>query len=213
MPEKRSKEIKNLSPVLCINAHPDDESFGFGGIISRLTMMKRPLYIASLTSGEAGQSAIPLMLDLLTTRKVEFGLATSELGVSLEKTFIGSLPDGELANNKKEVEEEILDIYKRFQPGLILTMHPKSTSHPDHIVVAQTILHLKENGILNNTQIMLQYLPNKFTPTADDITVQIPIGDFMEKKKSAIRKHQTQNEDVERIVPALLPYEYFLLIK
>jgi len=212
MPEKQRKEIKNLSPVLCINAHPDDESFGFGGTISKFAGMKRPLYIVSLTSGEAGQSAIPLTNDLSTTRKVEFGLAVSELGIPSEKTFIGSLPDGKLADDPKEVEEVILKMYKRFQPGLILTMHPQSTSHPDHVIVAQTILQFKESGVLQNTQIMLQYLPDKFTPATDDITIQIPIGDFIEQKKAAIRRHQTQGKDVKRIIPALLPYEYFLLI-
>ncbi len=213
MPERQKKEIKNLSPVLCINAHPDDESFGFGGTISKLAMMKRPLYIASLTSGEAGQSAIPITGDLSTTRKAEFELAVTELGISSKRAFIGSLPDGKLADYPKEVEGEILKIYKRFLPGLILTMHPKSTSHPDHVIVAQTILNLKESGYFPNVQIMLQYLPNKFEPDTDDITIQIPIGDFIKQKKAAIRRHQTQNRDAERIIPTLLPYEYFLLIK
>lgn len=213
MLERQKNEIKNLSPVICINAHPDDESFGFGGVISKLVKIKRPLYIASLTGGEAGQSSIPFTGDLSIIRKAELMSATSELGLMPENVFIGSLPDGKLVDCKGEVKLIVLDLIKRYQPGLILTMHPGSTSHSDHIAIAQTILDLKESGQIENIHLMLQYLPNKFTPNINDITVKIPIGEFLEQKKSAIKKHQTQYSDAERIIPTLLPYEHFLLIK
>jgi len=206
-------EIEDLSPVLCINAHPDDESFGFGGIISKLARIKRPIYIVSLTHGEAGHSSIPLIGDLATIRKTELILAASKLGLTPEKIIVESLPDGKLADHREVVESVIVDLVKKHQPGLILTMHPNSTSHSDHIVVAEVILALKNLGQLKNTRIMLQYLPNKFTPSQNDVVIRTSIKDFLEQKILAIKEHKTQGKDAERIIPKLLQEEFFLLIR
>ncbi|VVA44002.1 conserved hypothetical protein [Candidatus Roizmanbacteria bacterium] len=212
MSERRKLENRK-SPVLCINAHPDDESFGFGGIMSKFIQIKRPAYIASLTAGDAGQSAIPLVKSLSEIRRDEVFSATSTLGFSPDQIYVGSLPDGRLNEYPDEVINLTRSLFDKFKPGLILTMHPQSTSHPDHIAVAQAVLELKQKGELSNSSVLLQYLPGKYIPTPDEIITVLPIQKFLKKKIEAIKQHQTQKLDADRIIPKLLHSEHFVYIR
>ncbi len=208
------RRLYKPTPVLVVNAHPDDESFGFGGTIAKFTQIKRPLVVASLTSGEKGQTAIDLYTHTLdVVRRHEFAEAATLLGLTPDQQWIGTLPDGGLSLIPTQVKMSIEDLVRRIQPGLIMTMHPASTSHPDHIAVAHAVLELKKTKTLRSSAIMLQYLPHKMEPSPDDYHIVVPTHeDLMTKKINAIMAHATQRADAEKIVPKLLPEEHFIYI-
>ncbi|MEV0743266.1 PIG-L deacetylase family protein [Streptomyces sp. NPDC050549] len=85
----------DLHRVLAVVAHPDDESFGLGGLLALLSARGVPTTVLCLTHGEASTlHAGPG--DLRTLRADELACAARELGV--ERVELAAYPDGELAS-------------------------------------------------------------------------------------------------------------------
>jgi LmbE family N-acetylglucosaminyl deacetylase len=84
----------DLRRVLAVVAHPDDESFGLGGLLALLFARGVPTTVLCLTHGEASTlHAGPG--ELRTLRADELACAARELGV--ERVELAAYPDGALA--------------------------------------------------------------------------------------------------------------------
>ncbi len=80
--------------VVVVCAHPDDESFGLGAVISTFTEHQTIVDLACLTHGEASTlGADERTLGHLRT--VELAAATQELGI--RRVEVAAYPDGSLA--------------------------------------------------------------------------------------------------------------------
>jgi N-acetylglucosamine malate deacetylase 2 len=119
---------RRVRSALAVVAHPDDESFGLGGVLRWLAGLDVETRVLCLTHGEA--STLGHAEDLAATRSAELACAAAALGVSHVRLL--DLPDGSLAgvadNDVDPVVEANLgssDLVIVFEPGGV-------TGHPDH---------------------------------------------------------------------------------
>jgi len=123
--------LPGWAKVLVVVAHPDDESFGLGAIISQLTAAGAAAHILCYTHGESS------MLnengaDLDTEREAELRHASTELAAA-SVTLLG-YPDGCLAATPLgELAAYVTHLIARHQPeGLLVFDDTGVTGHPDH---------------------------------------------------------------------------------
>src|SRR5438309_2138088 len=121
----RMKDPKQLR-LMCVVAHPDDESLGMGGALAKYAAEGIKTYIVMGTKGERGRSGSkePLTLEAVgRLRAAELGAAADELGVR-EISFLGYY-DGELDQaNPSEAIGKIVDQLRRVKPHVVVTFAP-----------------------------------------------------------------------------------------
>jgi N-acetylglucosamine malate deacetylase 2 len=117
--------------VLVVIAHPDDESFGLGAIISQMTATGAAVHIVCYTHGEAS-TLNENRADLDTEREAELRHASTELAAA-SVTVLG-YPDGRLAATALgELAAHVTHLIARHQPeGLLVFDDTGITGHPDH---------------------------------------------------------------------------------
>src|SRR3990172_424641 len=112
-------ELPGVQRVLCIFAHPDDESYVIGGTIAKLASEGAMVTLVTAANGDKGQKGphTPESMAALTrTRAAELHRACAVLGVSsLEMLGFG---DGELAGVRKQLVASALSAMRRHRPEL-----------------------------------------------------------------------------------------------
>ena len=124
--------------LLAIFAHPDDETFGCGGLLALFSRAGGVTAAISATRGEKGKSHLETPMtpeELAQLRAEELKNAAKILGVSRVETF--AYPDGGLdEQSEDEVVEKLLTVIKEFSSYAILTFGPDGGSgHRDHIAI------------------------------------------------------------------------------
>ena len=117
--------------VLAVVAHPDDESFGLGAIIDRMTSGGAAVHVLCYTRGEAS-TLNQTGADLTRQRARELRQAGAALGVSTVALL--DYPDGRLAAVPPgELAAHITGLAARYHPsGLLVFDDTGITGHPDH---------------------------------------------------------------------------------
>src|SRR5947209_4821576 len=126
--------------LMCVPAHPDDESLGMGGALAKYVAGGVETYVVTATKGERGRSGSkePLTLEAVgRLRDSELRAAAAELGVR-EVNLLGYC-DGELDRaNPTEAIGRIVAQLRRVKPHVVLTFAPDGAySHPDHVAICQ----------------------------------------------------------------------------
>jgi LmbE family N-acetylglucosaminyl deacetylase len=126
--------------LMCVLAHPDDESLGMGGALAKYAAEGVETYVVTATKGERGRSGSkePLTLEAVgDIRDAELQAAASVLGVR-DVSFLGYC-DGALDRaNPTEAIGRIVAQLRRVKPQVVLTFAPDGAyGHPDHIAVCQ----------------------------------------------------------------------------
>jgi LmbE family N-acetylglucosaminyl deacetylase len=127
--------------LLCITAHPDDESLGMGGALAKYAAEGIATYLLTATRGERGWAgaahAYPGLAALGSMRERELREAAAILGLR-RVDFLG-YTDGDLdLANAEEVIAGIVAHLRRVRPHVVITFGPDgSTGHPDHIAISQ----------------------------------------------------------------------------
>ncbi len=125
--------------LMVVFPHPDDESVMAGGLIQRASRLGFQVSVVCLTCGEKGQNFSGVKdQSLAGIRSGEFGQAVEALGV--KEAYLWNYCDGNLSVDVswKETLKQHVDDWK---PGLIVSYDEFGvTGHPDHRVVAETIL-------------------------------------------------------------------------
>ncbi len=127
--------------LLCVLAHPDDESLGTGGTLAKCSAEGIETFVVPATRGERGrfgdgvESPGPEVVG--RTREAELRAAANELGVR-EVTVLG-YPDGGLELvNRAEVVQAVAGHIARIRPHVVITFGPDGAyGHPDHIAISQ----------------------------------------------------------------------------
>lgn len=120
--------------VLAVVAHPDDESFGLGALLSEAAGAGSRVGVLCLTHGEAS-TLHGVEGDLAAIREEELQQAAKRLGACWVRCL--GRPDGGLAAQERELTDEVLAAMQVFSPDLLLTFDNTGiTGHPDHIAVA-----------------------------------------------------------------------------
>jgi len=127
--------------LMCILAHPDDESLGTGGILARYGAEGVETYLITATRGERGwmgeEKDDPGLEALGQLRTAELEAATRILGVR-ELIFLDYI-DGDLDRAKAaEAIGKIVTHVRRLRPHVVVTFDPFGAyGHPDHIAICQ----------------------------------------------------------------------------
>lgn len=127
--------------LLCVLAHPDDESLGLGGTLAKYASEGVGTYVVSATRGERGRfgnaAERPAPEVVGRVREAELRAAARELGVR-EVSFLDYI-DGDLDQvDSREAIAKIVHHLRRIRPQVVVTFGPEGGyGHPDHIAISQ----------------------------------------------------------------------------
>ena len=127
--------------LMCVLAHPDDESLGTGGTLAKYAAEGVETFLVTATRGErgrygdGGERPAPEIVGRL--REAELCAAAKELGVR-EVSMLG-YPDGALDTvDPARAQEAIASHFRRIRPDVVITFGPEGAyGHPDHIAISQ----------------------------------------------------------------------------
>lgn len=127
--------------LMCILAHPDDESLGAGGLLAKYAAEGVQTALICATRGERGWTGPPDQYPgqeaLGHLREGELRCAAKILQIG-EVTFLDYI-DGDLDQAEPAaVSAEIARHLRRFRPQVVVTFDPAGAyGHPDHIAICQ----------------------------------------------------------------------------
>jgi LmbE family N-acetylglucosaminyl deacetylase len=133
--------MTNKLKLMCVLAHPDDESLGTGGILAKYAAEGIETYLVTATRGERGwfgdESDYPGLESLGKIREAELLAAASVLGIR-RVDFLDYI-DGDLDQaHPAEVIAKIVRHVQRVKPDVVVTFGPDGAyGHPDHIAICQ----------------------------------------------------------------------------
>lgn len=207
-----------MANIFAIFAHPDDESFGPGGTLAKLSK-NHDVYIICATSGDIG--------GLGNIREKEIASSTKILGIT--KVFFLHYGDGTLSNNTYHTLVDdirnILDIHK---PERLLTFEQRGvTGHIDHVVISLTTSYLFEKldyveelwyfciskehrDLIKNYFI---YFPDGYG--RDEVDEIVDVSDVWDERIASMHCHTSQRSDMETVEKHLqsLPKEEYFIVK
>jgi LmbE family N-acetylglucosaminyl deacetylase len=127
--------------LLCILAHPDDESLGLGGILAKYRAEGVETYLVTATRGEKGwfgrPEENPGPTELGRIREGELKEAAKVLG--LREVNLLDYHDGELDKADQRVfTRQLTGHIRRIRPQVVVTFdHNGVYGHPDHIAATR----------------------------------------------------------------------------
>jgi LmbE family N-acetylglucosaminyl deacetylase len=130
--------------LLCVYAHPDDETLGPGGVLAKYVAEGIETYLITATRGERGwpgaQEDYPGLQELGRIREKELRDAVRVLG--MRELILLDYIDGEVDKaDPLEIIGQIASRIRRIRPQVVLTFDPRGVyGHPDHIAISQFTL-------------------------------------------------------------------------
>lgn len=214
--------------IVAVFAHPDDETFGPGGTLHKLTK-NNTVYTICATDGGAGENnSDDHTHSISDIRHAELTRASKVLGVK-EVFFLG-FKDGTLNNNQYHVIADAVETkLQELNADIVITFEPKGVSgHLDHIAMAMItsfVIHkvesvqelwyygnLKERAELRKDYFV--YFPPGYDRSEFDLVVDI--NDVWDIKVAAMHEHKSQVKDMDNILKTAEKFpkeEYFFVIK
>lgn len=121
--------------ALAVVAHPDDESFGMGAVLSALAAAGTRVTVVCFTHGEASTLVAGLTGDeqLHSVRAAEMEAAAVMLG--LQRVELFDFPDGRLSEVAVDALADVVRVRAREAAADLLVVfdHGGITGHPDHV--------------------------------------------------------------------------------
>src|SRR5262245_11148430 len=127
--------------LMCVLAHPDDESLGMGGTLAKYAKEGVETYLITATRGERGRFGdAPVRPEphvVGQVREAEARAASKELGV--REVYFLDYMDGDLDRaDPAEVQAKIVGFVRKIRPQVVATFGPDGAyGHPDHIAISQ----------------------------------------------------------------------------
>ena len=127
--------------LLCVFAHPDDESMGMGGTLAKYAAEGVETHLVCATRGERGwfgtEEQNPGLAALGKLRETELDNAVRELGMN--GLYFLDYVDGEVDQaDPAEAIQKIVTHIRRVMPHVVVTFPPDGNyGHPDHVAVGQ----------------------------------------------------------------------------
>ncbi len=127
--------------LMCIMAHPDDETLGVGSTLAKYADEGIEVYLVTATRGERGwfgtREDFPGKEALGRIREAELRCAAQTLGIK-QVEFLDYI-DGDLDKaDPTEAVGKIVESIRRVRPDVVITFPPDGAyGHPDHIAICQ----------------------------------------------------------------------------
>lgn len=205
--------------VLCVVAHPDDETFFAGGTIAKLVKNGHVVKLVTATKGEMGELGNPPLCtqeELGHVREIELRNAAKILGIS--QIFFLDYIDATLDKIPlSELSEKIENIILGEQPDIVITFNKEGGSrHPDHMQINKAVtqafaeyakktnkhVRLYYSDIPKSLLAKLEQLGTLYTSFGkiegtdeEEITTVVDITETTEIKLKAFQCHKTQEKD------------------
>lgn len=132
-------DLPQWGSVLAVVAHPDDESFGLGAVLTAFADADADVVVLCLTHGEAS-TLHGVAGDLHRIRAQELAAAGEAIGV--RATVLRSYPDGALASVcRSRLVGEVIDVVRSVEADGLVAFDPSGvTGHPDHTAATTAAL-------------------------------------------------------------------------
>jgi LmbE family N-acetylglucosaminyl deacetylase len=223
---------------MCITAHPDDESGGFGGALLLAHAAGAETSVVCLTEGQAAtyRGTAQSGEELAQIRRAEFAAASKVLRVS--NSEILNYPDGQLhAVSFQELTSVLIERIRARRPQVVLTFGTEGgvNMHRDHIVASLAATAAFQFAGRDNpypetdsepyTPQKLYYVCSPFfapaNPSLSETVARTPasltleLGAWRQTKLEAFLKHETQASVLDRVRKAFDEHggrERYLLI-
>jgi len=205
--------------VVCIIAHPDDETLFAGGTLAMLADRGMKVHIVAATRGEGGEMGDPPLASRQTlgaVRERELRCAARALG-AVEVRFLGYIdpltgPDGQLfpyAEDEEEVARRVAEVLVDIQPFLLLTHGSDGEyGHPAHVLTHRAVLRaharVRKRGVAPYLYTFSAALPGAaefVLNLGDTADVVIDVEPWMAAKVRAANCHRTQHALFFRYYP------------
>jgi LmbE family N-acetylglucosaminyl deacetylase len=148
--------------VLAVVAHPDDESFGLGAVLSTFAERGSSVGVVCLTRGEA--SALSATeVDLACTRQQEFQHASAELGIA--DVAMLDYPDGFLEGVPTTELIAVVDAHAAAADLLVVFDTTGVTGHVDHRRATEAAISWAGS---NDVPVLAWTLPVKIAEALND---------------------------------------------
>jgi LmbE family N-acetylglucosaminyl deacetylase len=127
--------------LMCVLAHPDEESLGMGGTLAKYGAEGIETYLVTATRGQRGwwgdKKENPGLEAVGRVREAELRCAAQALGI--RDVQILDYVDGDLDQaDAGEVTHKIVRHIRRVRPDVVATFAPEGAyGHPDHIAISQ----------------------------------------------------------------------------
>lgn len=214
-------KLKNKK-VLCVFAHPDDESFGPGGSIAVLAQENEVQLICVTDGNDPGKSE-----NLTEIRKSELQQAAKILGI--QKLYFLNYEDGSLRNDiYHSLADKIQKVADSFKPDILVTFELRGVSgHVDHMAlsaitsfvfdrstfVSELWYYCESEEFLTRFPTYFIFFPPGFK--RNQVDKIIDVSSVWETKLTAMRAHYSQKDDAELIIKCMegLPQEEYFLVR
>lgn len=228
-----------MPTILAFVAHPDDETYSFGGTLALAARAGWRCTVYAATAGEGGErhdGGAPGREALAEARLRELEASCRALGA--EPPVCWNLPDGglsQIASQADRVEQAI----RERRPDVVLSLgRDGAYGHPDHLAVFRWVTEAMAAANDEPALLLAAFPAGLFLPQyelcrtvgvlgdppvlepgdlgAGKVHYRVPIGDTAGQKLAAIAAHRTQLPDGDpralfppRIIDGLLSIERF----
>jgi LmbE family N-acetylglucosaminyl deacetylase len=200
--------------LLCVTAHPDDESGCFGGVLSKYSEAGVECSVICLTPGERAANRGGTANDeaLKELRRAEFAVACRHLGVTHSEVL--DYADGALDRaNFYEVTGKLVHSIRTLRPHVILSFGAEGfvTAHPDHGMTGlfasaafqwaarkTSYADQLQQGLTPWQAKKLYYvttlfsLPERPIVSLAPVTARISVSPYINRKNEAFARHRSQ---------------------
>lgn len=188
-------DLLDVSSMLVIEPHPDDNEVGAGATIKKLTDKGCHVVYFTATDGRAGsEDAAAKAEDLVRIRMGERQKASALLGV--EASYNMGFEDGG-AWGERDLMLALVPILRQFRPQMVMTVDPWTPyeSHPDHVktgkAVAAALIYSK-NGVVLKGQGEPYEVPQVAFYGSAWPNVFVDVTETWEAKLEALKAHTSQ---------------------
>lgn len=222
--------------MMCLTAHPDDESGAFGGALLMAHDLGIETTVVCLTEGAAGsfRGNAKCAEELAQMRRSELDAASKILGVT--HTEVLNYPDGALdQQNFSELVRALIAKIRSYRPQVILTFGGDGgvNLHRDHTIIslaATAAFHWAGRGqffpeagafyapqklYYSSTPFISVYNSNEGANAARvPYSLSLELGKWREQKIEAFKQHVSQHGVLERVrdfIDQHFDYERYLL--
>lgn len=200
--------------LVVVAPHPDDETFGAGGVLAQAYRRRQRCLIVSVTDGEAARPDLPMQHAM---RRAEVEAALRELGGTPADIVRLGFPDGTVAAQElrltRELDALVDGIQKVSSAPLTLVSPYEQDGHPDHDAVGRVCARISEVRGCTHWRFMIwgwhQLQPDRFV-AGRFAKVQLSEHDRA-AKRAALRCFPTQTQPSGSSPPIVPPHvlDYF----
>lgn len=202
--------------LLCVYAHPDDESFGPAAVLAKYAGQGAVIHGLYFTRGQNGQASVqppPPPEELGRLREQDLRDACAAIGFA--GIEILDYADGTLEQvPTADLEAHVLKALRRHQPEVVFTFGPGGiTRHPDHLAVHTATVRAFEQARAEGLPVRELYYDAVAPEQAAELAVQdepdgnpntwVDVADSYAAKLEALRLHARHVLDAQQMLDTL----------